>query len=84
MLVQRTRCRILPVYTHGTFDVWSSKRKWPKLTGKTACVFGTPLEYVESDSEDKKEAQAKIVNAIMDKIAALREWYLAGAKGTPP
>jgi 1-acyl-sn-glycerol-3-phosphate acyltransferase len=84
MLVQRTRCRILPVYTHGTFEVWNNKRKFPKFFGKTACVFGTPIEYSESQTEDKKEAQAEIVDRIMDKIAKLRAWYLAGASGSPP
>lgn len=84
MLVQRARCRIIPVYIHGTFDAWNSHRKFPKFLGKTACVFGKPIEFIESGAEDKKEAQMKIVDDIMTKIAALREWYLTGAKGTPP
>jgi 1-acyl-sn-glycerol-3-phosphate acyltransferase len=84
MLVQRTGCRIIPVYTHGTFEAWNNKRKFPKLFGKTACVFGTPIEYSESLAEDKKEAQAEIVDKIMEKISELRTWYLAGAKGSPP
>lgn len=84
MLVQRTHCKIVPVYTHGTFEVWNNKRKFPALFGKTACVFGTPIEYLPSDKEDKKEQQAEIVDQIMTKIAELKSWYLAGAKGTPP
>ena len=84
MLVQRTRCRIIPVYTHGTFEAWSAQRKLPKCIGKTACIFGTPIEYNESPPESKKEAQAEIVNQIMERIAELRTWYLAGAKGSPP
>jgi len=83
MLVQRTGCRIVPVYTHGTFEVWNNQRKLPKLFGHTACIFGTPIEYSDS-AQDKKEAQAEIVNTIMEKIAALRQWYLDGAKGSPP
>jgi 1-acyl-sn-glycerol-3-phosphate acyltransferase len=83
MLVQRTGCRIQPVYTHGTFEVWNNQRKFPKLFGRTACVFGSPIEYSESQL-DKKEAQAEIVNTIMEKISALRKWYLDGAKGSPP
>lgn len=84
MLVQRTRCLIIPVYTHGTFEIWNNKRTLPKLFGKTACVFGSPIEYVESDLMDKKEAQAEIVDQIMERIGVLRDWYLAGAKGSPP
>lgn len=84
MLVQRARCRVIPVYIHGTYLAWNARRKFPKLWGKTACVFGKPIEYVESRAEDKKEAQAEIVDTIMEKIADLRAWYLKGAKGSPP
>jgi 1-acyl-sn-glycerol-3-phosphate acyltransferase len=83
MLVQRTGCRIVPVYTHGTFEVWNNKRKFPKFFGHTACIFGTPIEYVESEA-NKKEVQAEIVNTIMERIASLKRWYLEGAKGSPP
>lgn len=84
MLVQRTKCRIVPVYIHGTYDVWSNKRKLPRFFGRTVGIFGTPIEYTENPDEDRKEAQAAIVQTIMDRIAALKEWYLAGAKGSPP
>ncbi len=84
MLVQRTQCRIIPAYIHGSFEAWNNKRKFPKLYGKTACVFGTPIEYVENENEDKKEAQGRIVGQIMSKICELKEWYLAGAEGSPP
>lgn len=84
MLVQRTRCRVVPVYVHGTFNIWNNKMKFPKLWGKTACVFGSPIEYTEIHSEDKKEVQARIVSKIMERIAELRDWYLAGAQGSPP
>jgi 1-acyl-sn-glycerol-3-phosphate acyltransferase len=84
MLVQRTGCKILPAYVHGTYDVWNNTRKFPKIFGQTACVFGTPIEYAACAAEDKKEAQAACVQQIMDKIKELRSWYLAGAQGTPP
>lgn len=84
MLVQRTGCRIIPLYIHGTFEAWSNKRKLPKLFGKTACIFGSPIEYQEAGVEAKKEAQLAIVDDIMAKIDDLRNWYLSGAKGSPP
>ncbi len=84
MLVQRTRCLVIPVYLHGTFDVWNTHRKFPKLKGKTACVFGSPLDFSTLASGDKKEEQEAIVEAIMRAIASLRSWYLNGAKGIPP
>jgi 1-acyl-sn-glycerol-3-phosphate acyltransferase len=84
MLVQRARCQVIPVYIHGTFEAWNSHRKFPKFSGRTACIFGKPIPYLESSLEDKKMAQAEIVDTIMAKIADLRSWYLAGAHGTPP
>lgn len=84
MLVQRSRCRIVPIYIHGTYEAWNAEKKIPKLFGRTACVFGSPIEYRDAGSLDKKEAQHAIVNKIMEKIAELKAWYLSGAKGTPP
>ena len=84
MLVHRTQCRVVPVYIHGTYEAWSAHRKFPKVTGRTVCIFGSPIEYSETPREDKKEAQAAIADQIMERIAALRNWYLKGAKGSPP
>lgn len=84
MLVQRSRCRVIPVYIHGTYEAWNPHNKLPKLMAKTACVFGSPIEYIVRESMEKKEAQSAIVEQIMGKIADLRSWYLSGARGTPP
>jgi 1-acyl-sn-glycerol-3-phosphate acyltransferase len=84
MLVMRTKCQVIPVYVHGSYDIWGKGRR-PRLWGKTACVFGTPLDFSKWDeSVSKKEAQGKIVDEIMAKIAGLRDWYLWDRKGSPP
>lgn len=84
ILVQRTGCRVIPMYIYGSYDVWSSHRKFPKIFGKTACVIGSPIDFSGIDSCEKKEMQKVIVDLIMDKISQLERWYLAGAKGLPP
>ncbi|NGX61141.1 MAG: 1-acyl-sn-glycerol-3-phosphate acyltransferase [Chlamydiae bacterium] len=84
MLVQRTGCNVIPVYIHGTHAVWPVGKKFFKLFGKTAAVFGSPLTFSQVSVEDKKAAQAQIVETIMDRIKELKAWYLNGAKGTPP
>lgn len=84
MLVLRTNCLVIPAYVHGTFDIWNSRRKLPRLKGQTACVFGTPLDFSKLDTSNKKEAEEKITESIMFSIATLHDWYVAGAKGTPP
>ena len=83
-LVQRTGCLVFPVYVGGTFDIWDAKRRFPKLKGQTACVFGSPLDLTHISEPTKKETQAKIADEIMLAIARLRDWYLAGAQGSPP
>lgn len=84
MLVLRTNAPVTPIYIHGTFDVWGRDRKKPRLKGKTACVFGSPLDFSHLKSMEKKEAHAHIANTIMEAIANLKDWYLKGAKGNPP
>ena len=87
VLVMRSKAVVVPVYIHGTYELWSAKRKFPKLWGKTACVFGKPIDFshlFEQGEGDRKEVQQQIVDKIMEAIKNLREWYLAGAKGIPP
>lgn len=84
MLVLRTHCMVIPAYVHGTFEIWNNQRKFPLLRGHTACVFGSPLTFEHLNGLEKKEAQQKIVELIMEAIKNLRDWYLAGATGTPP
>ncbi len=84
LLVSRTQSAIIPTYVHGTFKVWNRHHKFPKLWGKTACVFGAPLLWESFAHLDKKEAQRALSEALKNKIEALRLWYLAGAEGIPP
>lgn len=84
MLVHRTNCQVVPVYVDGTYDIWNTERRLPKVFGKIACVFGAPLTFEDLQGVDKRQAHAEIVERIMAKIAELRDWYKAGAKGLPP
>lgn len=84
LLVQKTGSRVVPCYIHGTFEAWGPHHRWPKLWGKTTCIFGSPLDFSSLDALDKKEAQKQIVLQIMEAIARLKAWYLAGAHGSPP
>lgn len=77
LLISRTGAPVIPAYLHGTFAVWPSGRKFPKLFGKTACVFGKPLHFAP------KETQEEIALQIETEILALKKWYEKGAKGAP-
>jgi len=84
MLVLRTKCLVIPTYIHGSYEIWSCHRKHPKFKGKTACVFGKPLDFSHFEGTSTREMEERIAHSIMNAIAKLRRWYLDGAKGSPP
>ncbi len=85
MLASRCECPIIPVYIHGTHDIWPRNRFFPKLwRKKTACVFGHPILGDSFKDLPKKEAQEKIAVNIQKSLNMLKDWYLHGAKGDVP
>ncbi len=84
LLVARTGAAVIPVYLHGTFAIWPEHQKFPKLWGKTACVFGSPLHFSIDSSQDVRLQQAEISERIRSSIAELKDWYDRGAEGVPP
>ncbi|MBS0627236.1 MAG: 1-acyl-sn-glycerol-3-phosphate acyltransferase [Verrucomicrobia bacterium] len=78
LLISRTDAAVVPSYLHGTFTLWPSKKKLPKLWGKTACVFGKPLYF------SKDTPQEEISQQIENSILALKDWYEKGARGPIP
>lgn len=83
-LAQKAKCGIIPAYLKGTFEAWQRSQKMPKLFGKMACVFGSPIEWEEFENLDKKAAQEAITQRIDRAIRDLKEWLDSGAQGTPP
>lgn len=83
-LMSRCQCPIVPVYIHGAYDVWPRQKFLPALWGKTACIFGSPLSWEDFENLPKKQAQEHLAVAIHHSLENLKEWYLNGAKGTPP
>ena len=84
MLVSRSETAVVPVYIHGTFDIWPRGQKYPRLFGKTAVVFGSPILWKDYASEDKKRAREMITNRLAESIEKLRLWYESGCLGSPP
>ncbi len=77
VFISRTGAAVIPAYLHGTFSVWPSKKKFPKLFGKTACVFGKPIHFSSSATQEEVASQ------IEASILSLKDWYERGAKGSP-
>ena len=84
VLIARTNTFVQPLYIHGTFHVWNRFRKYPKLSGKTASVFGKPIRWETFAHMEKREGQEAFSLAVAKSLTELRHWYEAGAKGTPP
>lgn len=84
VLALHARKPIVPTYVHGTYEIWGSHRGHPKMRGKTACIFGTPLYFDGIPISDRREKQLFIAKQVMASIVRLKEWYLAGCVGSPP
>lgn len=84
LLISRSQGAIIPAYLAGTYHLWDRNKKFPKLRGKTACIFGTPLRWESFSHLDKKIAQEVITQKIESAILSLKKWYEEGAQGIPP
>lgn len=85
MIAFRAQCPIVPVYIQGTYSIWDRWHKFPRLSGNTACVFGSPIAcepYLKMGN--KKEGQDAMALAVRIAIENLEKWYKDGAIGTPP
>jgi len=84
MLAFRNHCPIIPTYIDGTYSIWERNRRFPRLFGRTACVFGSPIPCEPFLTMPKKEGQEAMVREVHKAIVALEEWYRDGAVGSPP
>jgi 1-acyl-sn-glycerol-3-phosphate acyltransferase len=84
MLAMRCHCPIIPAYIVGSYSIWNRHRLFPKIWGKTACVFGSPIFIQQFDCLDKKAAQEAISERVKESILSLKAWYEEGAQGIPP
>lgn len=84
MIALRSESPIIPVYIHGTFDIWNRSRRFPKLLGKTACVFGKPIDWKKYSDLEKKAAQEALAMDVKNSIESLKLWFDNGATGSPP
>ncbi len=83
-LVYKARCRIQPVYVAGAREAWPRGRKFPHLFGRISCVFGSPIEWEEFETLEKRVAMEKITERTEQAIRSLKHWFEEGARGDPP
>ncbi|MGR3911796.1 MAG: lysophospholipid acyltransferase family protein [Candidatus Rhabdochlamydia sp.] len=83
-LAYKSQTAIIPVYIQGAYEVWSRKRKFPKLRGKLHVVFGSPILANAFLQEDAKKGQEKLTLRLRESVEALKEWVEKGCEGIPP
>jgi 1-acyl-sn-glycerol-3-phosphate acyltransferase len=84
LLAIRNGVKVIPTYIAGAYEIWGRKRKFPKIFGKTRCVFGTAIDPNTFSHLDKKEAQKQLSLEIASKIKELRDWVHSGSQGPIP
>ncbi len=84
LLIARSKTAVIPAYIDGTYFLWNRSRSFPKLWGKTAVVFGTPIRWSDYAHLDKRQAQEQFTAQLTSSLNRLREWYKNGAQGMPP
>lgn len=55
-IAMRSKSPIIPTYISGAYEAWPRKNWLPKLTGKTTCTFGKPIDPKNYEHMDKKQA----------------------------
>ncbi len=83
-LTQKAKCTIFPAYISGAYEAWPTSKKWPKLFGKMACVFGTPIEWEDFEDLPKDEVEQALSKRCAKSISDLKDWLEKGAVGDPP
>ena len=76
LLSARTGCPIVPTYIHGSFDAWPRDRGFPRLTGRTACVFGEPM-YPSEGEEEGSDPYTALADRAHQAVLELQQWYAA-------
>lgn len=75
MLAIKFNCPIVPTYIHSTFTLWPRNKLFPKLHGKTTCIFGKPIDPTPYLSMPKRQGQQELTQAVEKSIRKLKEEY---------
>jgi cytidylate kinase len=84
-LVYKAQATVYPVYVDGTFQAWNRSARFPRLLGhRIRCVFGSPIEWVEFEGLEKRQAMEQITLRTHRALNNLKSWITMGCIGYPP
>lgn len=72
MLALRCKVPIIPVYIHGSYEVWPVDQKWPGMKGKTSCTIGKPIYSEQFSGLKKHDAMNAMTEALREAINKLQ------------
>lgn len=72
LLALKAKCPIIPVLIIGSYEVWPRTKLFPRLRGKTVCIFGKPLYPANYSQLDKKEAIEKMTLDLYKTLDSLK------------
>lgn len=71
LIIERVKCPIYPVYIRGSYDIWNSSRRMPKLSGKIVVVYGPPINPEVFKGLPKKEARTLLQAKLKESLSEL-------------
>lgn len=83
-LISLSKCTTIPAYIYGAHTVWPRGKKFPKLFGKIACIFGKPIKFEEFEKIDRNKRIPFILAKIETELKNLEKWAEEGFKGNQP
>ncbi len=84
LLALKAKVPIIPVYFAGGAEIWPPKRKYPKLYGKAAIVFGSPLFASELPEGPSRIAHGLVKEWFLSSMGRLKSWVETSCQGLPP
>ena len=73
LIVRRTGAPIVPVVIDGAFECWPRTRKYPRLTGRVAVVYGKPIMADHVKQMGDEEFAREFTQLLRDMQGNLRQ-----------
>lgn len=63
-------CDIVPIYIHGSYDIWSKHKKFPRFRGKVICYFASSIRPICGVDHERERAKT-VTDRVYKSLEAL-------------